>query len=76
MQFLVECWEGCGGEFLVQGPDRQDPRLTDGIKVACETCEKQYTFTVDGDGEPSLDSVEGGLGENIDGLKADESTHF
>ncbi len=76
MQYLVECWEECGEEFSVHAPDRQDPRLTDGINVKCEECEHPYIFTVDGDGEPSLDSLGESLGDNIDDVDADQSTNF
>ncbi len=74
MQYLVDCHQGCGDEFVVNAPDRSDPRLVEGVKVACEHCSEQYRFTVDGDGEPSLDSSKGD--QNIDGSHADDSTHY
>ncbi len=75
MQHIVDCWNGCGEEFVVNAPDRTDPKLTDGVKVACTNCTEPYTFTVDGDGEPSLDS-DVSLGANIDDVDADSNTHF
>jgi hypothetical protein len=76
MQYIVTCWEGCGDDFVVNAPDRQDPALTDGVQVGCTHCGTPYTFTVDGDGEPSLDSLDDSLGQNIDGPNAADSTHY
>lgn len=73
MQYPVECWEGCGEDFIVTAPDRQDPRLVEGVPTQCPECDKKYIFTVDGDGEPSLDPVDNSLGQNIEDPDA---THF
>lgn len=74
LQYLVKCHQGCGEEFVVSAPDRQDSRLVDGVEVGCSNCGERYVFTVDGDGEPSLDSSKGE--ENITGVDSDRSTHF
>lgn len=77
MQYVVECWSSCGEEFVVHAPDRRDPALVEGVPAVCTECGAKYTFTVDGDGEPSLDSLdEEQLGENISGVRSDESTHY
>jgi len=73
----VECWNGCGEEFIAVSPSRGSDELTDGVPVACTSCGHRYIFTVDGDGEPDLQDAEGeGLGQNITGVDSDRSTNF
>ncbi len=57
MQFIVHCWEGCDEEFTVNAPSRGTDALTDGIETKCPHCGRAYRFTVDGDGEPELASL-------------------
>jgi hypothetical protein len=74
MEYIQDCWQGCGEEFVVHAPDRQDPQLTEGVPAQCNHCGQKYTFTVDGDGEPSLDPIDDeSLGQNIEDPDA---THF
>lgn len=66
MQYVEECWANCQEEFVVNAPDRSDPALVEGVAVKCTECGEPYTFTVDGDGEPSLDSPKPEhMGDNI-----------
>lgn len=77
MQMTVDCWDGCGEEFVVEAPSRNTDELVEGVPVSCSHCGHGYIFTVDGDGEPDLMSPDpAALGENISGHDSDRSTHF
>jgi hypothetical protein len=77
MEYVVTCWSGCGEDFTVNAPSRGSDELTSGVKVKHADCGEEYVFTVDGDGEPSLDSLDREqLGENITGVDSERSTHF
>lgn len=77
MEYIMECYEGCGEETVVHAPDRQDPRLVDGVKHVCEHCGAEYVFTVDGDGEPELQSADPeSMGQNISGYGSEDATHY
>jgi DNA-directed RNA polymerase subunit RPC12/RpoP len=79
MQTPVECWCGCGEEFVASSPSRGSDELTAGVRVKCPHCNHPYIFTVDGDGEPDLqDAAEdsGQLGQNITGHDSERSTNF
>lgn len=74
MEYIETCYEGCQEEFVVHAPDRQDSRLTDGVPVRCEHCGHKYRFTVDGDGEPDLQSLDpNSLGDVI---TDPDATHY
>lgn len=78
MEYISECWNGCGEEFVVHAPDRSDPRLVEGVQTRCDECGHPYIFTVDGDGEPELQDAEDteSLGQNISGRGSEDSTHY
>jgi hypothetical protein len=78
MQYPMDCWANCGADFVVEvAASRGSAELTEGIQVNCTECGEGYVFTVDGDGEPSLDSPDPEqLGENITGHDSERSTHF
>ncbi len=77
MQTLMDCWNGCGSEFVVESPSRGSDQLTAGVPAQCPDCGEKYKFTVDGDGEAGLEAVDDdSLGENISGVDADSSTNY
>jgi DNA-directed RNA polymerase subunit RPC12/RpoP len=74
MDYVVECWEECGKDFTVHAPSRGSEQLIAGVQVRCEHCGHPYQFTVDGDGEPSLDSLDDdSLGDT---MSDPDATHF